>query len=420
MSDNRRYFLDNKFHYYLVLAVIFTTLISILNLNSYLIILLVVCRLIDGGARQAIRTAVTNIFFWVFAGIFLIEFAGLIYTHDFYAGWHLMERKATLIAIPFVILAGPFTDQQGYRKLFTAYCWLLLAVCVYCLITASVEYRWTQDTGAFFYHSLTSGVGVNAVFFSGYVFVAMLFLLFSSRADRRTRVTLLLFFTIFLILLSSRLVLFLLFVTFAIYFFRLLKIRPVVAYSLVALLTLGLATFAFTDNPFSRRYNDLTPDRVAGSLQRQPISDATANSISLRFFMWRSAIKILREKHAWLIGVSGGDSQTLLDQKYLDAGLYQGYLGYNFHNEYVEVLVRSGIVGLTLFLLGLAGLVTMTRIAGTIPAMLTTVLILLLCATESALEMQHGLFLSCFFPLLNFAGRSPKRTSTAFFPVPTN
>src|SRR5580693_8009402 len=110
-------FLRKPFYYFLVLAVIATTLFSWFNLNSYLIILLVICRLTDGSPRVALRTAFRNIFFWGFAVVFLIELAGLLYTHDLAAAWKQMESKATFLAIPFIFLAGPFTDASGYRKL---------------------------------------------------------------------------------------------------------------------------------------------------------------------------------------------------------------------------------------------------------------------------------------------------------------
>jgi hypothetical protein len=406
MTENNRYFLRNPFYFYLVLAVIATTLFSRFNLNSYLIILLLICRLTDGRPRVALRTAFSNIFFWAYAVIFLIEVAGLLYTHDLFVAWKQMESKATLVAIPFVLLAGPFTDSNGYRKLLTAYCWLLAAVCLYCLSMAAVEFRWRHDVAVFFYHDLTSAVGVNAVFFSGYVLIAILFLLFSSRAGSR-RIVPILFFTAMMVLLSSRLLLLLLGIVFVAYLIsrRRPRMKLATAYSLALLIMLGMATLAFTDNPFSRRYRELSPVRVSGSIRGEPISDATANGISLRLFMWRAAFQILNEHHAWALGVTGGDSQARLDQKYLDAGLYQGYLRYNFHNEYIEVLVHSGLVGWTLFMLAIAALIVMTRVTGTMPAVFTAGLILLLCSTESALEMQHGIFLSCFFPLLHYCGR---------------
>jgi O-antigen ligase len=416
MTENSRYFLRNPFYYYLVLAVIVTTLFSWFNLNSYLIILLLVCRLTDGSPRVALRTAFSNIFFWAYAVIFLIELVGLLYTHDLAAAWRQMESKATLVAIPFIFLAGPFTDSNGYHKLLTAYCWLLAAVCLYCLSMAAVEYHWQHDIRVFFYHDLTSAAGVNAVFFSGYVLIAILFLLFSSRG--RGRIIPILFFTAIMVLLSSRLLLLLLGVVFVVKAIgrRRSGLNLAAAYSFALVIAIGLAMLAFTDNPFSRRYQELSPGRVSTSIQGVSISDASANGISLRLFMWRAAFQILNEQHAWVLGVTGGDSQDLLDHKYLEAGLYQGYLRYNFHNEYIEVLVRSGLVGLTLLMLWFAALIRMTRKTDTIPAIFTTALILVLCFTESVLEMQHGLFLCCFFPLLHYCGRPASASAVSSTP----
>jgi O-antigen ligase len=125
--------------------------------------------------------------------------------------------------------------------------------------------------------------------------------------------------------------------------------------------------------------------------------------------MWRTAFDILSKEHAWVIGVSGGDSQARLDERYMEAGLSQGYLHYNFHNEYMEVLVHSGLIGGLLFIGSMIALILLARTTGTIPAVFTTALVLLLCNTESAFEMQHGLFLCCFFPLLHFCGQPERR-----------
>jgi O-antigen ligase len=422
-----QFFLRHKFNYYLTLAVIATTLFSWLNLNSYLIILLLLCRLLDGGPKATLRAAFTNIWFWTFSVIFLIELAGLLYTHDLFSAWKHMESKATLMAIPFILLAGPFTDNTGYRKLMTAYCLLLAATCLYCLAMAVVAWHWQHDIGVFFYHQLTSAVGVNAVFFSGYVLIAVLFLLFSglspvslfsSRRPRAAilrglRISLVFFFTGMMILLSSRLLLMLLAVAFVVYMIgrRRPKMKLTAAFSVALLIALILAALAFTDNPFSRRYRELSPGQVTKSIRHdEPLTYPTVNGISLRLFMWRAAFDILTERHAWSIGVSGGDSQIRLNQKYLDAGLSQGYLGYNFHNEYIEVLVHSGLIGLAIFLLSIAAQIALARAANSPAAVFTTALVLVLCATESALEMQHGLFLCCFFPLLHLCRRENQST----------
>jgi O-antigen ligase len=419
---NPRYFLQKKLHFYLTLAVIATTLFSWFNINSYLIILLLLCRLLDGNPRMALRTAFANHTFLAYLSIFLLEVAGLFYTHQLFVGWHQMESKATLFAIPFIICAGPFTDDAGYRRLLSAYCLLLSGICLYCLSMAVVEYHWQHDLNVFFYHQLTSAVSVNAVFFSGYVLVAIIFLLFSSgpatssgRAIspgpaivRRLRIALIVFFTIMMVLLSSRLLLVLLAVIFGVWLIGLRRSKmnsnQVVAFGL--LIFLGMGLLAFTDNPLSRRCKELQPVQGAFDLKKNSISTTDLNGVTFRLLLWRFAFEILNERQAWVFGVSAGDSQELLDQKYMDSGMSEGFLGYNFHNEFVEVLVRSGIVGCGIFMLAVLTLIRRARSAATPEVSFTIAVVLLLFLTESTLEMQHTLFLSSFFPLLALSRRA--------------
>jgi O-antigen ligase len=421
----REFFLQKKPYYYLTLAVIATTLFSWFNLNSYLIILLLVCRLLDNDPRKALRTAFTNKIFWAYFSVFLLEFAGLFYTHHLFVGWKQMESKATLVAVPFILCAGPFPGRAGCRRFLSAYCLLLTGVCLYCLSMAVVEYHWQKDPDVFFYHQLTSPVSFNAVFFSGYVLIAILFLLFSPDRPfaRGLRIALILFFTAIMVLLSSRLLLVLLVVIFTVYLTGRYRLRrkPKQALVISLLVVLGTAVLAFTDNPISRRCRELgmaqtqlsqtPPAQTASSPQLDRLPSSSFNSINFRLMTWRYAFEILHEHKAWIFGVSGGDSQALLDQKYLDAGMSQGYLGYNFHNEYIEILVRSGFFGAGVFIICLIMLIGAARSASNPTAGFTVALLLLLFGTESALEMQHILFLFAFFPMLT-ATASPPRPSS--------
>src|ERR1700744_4293303 len=80
----RSFFLRKKLHFYLTLSVIATTLFSWLNLNSYLIILLLLCRLFDGNPLTRLKTAFTNKYFLAYFSIFLLDLIGLFYTHNLF------------------------------------------------------------------------------------------------------------------------------------------------------------------------------------------------------------------------------------------------------------------------------------------------------------------------------------------------
>ena len=407
-----RYFLRKKVHFYLTLAVIATTLISLFNVNSWCIILLVLCRLWDGSPRAAIRQAFSNKYFLAFFSIFALEVLGLLYTHDYHVAYGHIESKATLVAIPFVLCAGPFTNKAGRRRLMSAYCLLLFVLCIYCLFMAVRHYSATKDPSVFFYHTLTEVIGVNAVFYSGYVMIALLFLLSGSGSNllRAARIGLIIFFTGMMILLSSKLLLILLVIMLISFLVgrSSIRVNPAPFLGLGLLLLIGTGMLVCTDNPVVRRYKDIGNGDI-GLFKKDSFPSGTVyNGLSLRLVIWKFSYEILNEKKAWMIGVTSGDSQHLLNDKYISTGMSQGYLSYNFHNQYIEEMVRSGVVGLCVFLVACWMLIVLAREIGTREAWFTVAMVLILYLTESMLEMQHSTFFSCFFPLL-VLGEKPGR-----------
>ena len=385
-------FLAKGLHLYLVLAVVATTLLQWFLVNSLLILLLTGCRLWDGRAPLVtLRKAFTDPLFLAFLAIFFLEATGFLHTHDPQLVWMHVQRKATLVAIPFVISAGPFADGEGFRKLLWYYCWLLAGLSCWCLGVAMMRYLQTGDTQVFFYHSLTAKLGINAVYYSAYILMALFFLLSGAAPAGRGRVVLTGFLTAMMILLASKLLLVVLVIVFAVYLWRnrLFMPRSRVV-SLVLLVVMGMGMLAFTNNPVVGRYKAILPE--------EQTARAGFNGVSLRLFIWRSAEGILSREHAWLLGVSAGDSQDKLNQCYLDAGMSVGYLDYDFHNEYIEVLVDDGILGLVVFLAALSVLGRAGR--RTMEGALVMLVIGVLAGTESILEMQQPLFLACFFPML--------------------
>jgi O-antigen ligase len=391
----------NKFYFYLLLAIIGTTLVSWFQLNSILIIFLTACRLLQGGSpASSVRTAFSDGRFVGFFILFLLEAGGLFHTHNLYMGWKHVESKATLVAIPFILCSGPFMDGPGFRRLMWAYCWLLAGICVWCLGAAFVQYVQTRDAGEFFYQALTESLHANAVFFAAYVLMALLFLLSAGAREGRGRIGLLLFFTVMMVLLASKLLLVLLVVIFAIYLWRARLAMPAwKSLGLAAGLCLGTVLLAATNNPVVGRYKDiLLKERTA---HKGPVV-RLYNGVSLRIFIWKSAVEILQERRAWVFGVSAGDSQDLLDERYYRVGMNEGFLGYNFHNEYIETLVSGGIFGLCVFVGAMLLLCRSVGRRAGLEGWLVLAVILLLACTESSLEMQQPAFLSCFFPLLGW------------------
>ncbi len=423
-------FLRKKFYFLVTLAVLFTTVFSFFNLNSYCIILLGACRLWEGRILDNVKKVFGNSLFLAYFLFFVIEAAGMLHTHNMKAGADVIAKDATFVAVAFALLAGRFADERAFGRLMLAYCAIVLTASVYCLGIAARRYSEGGDASVFFYHLLTSPISWNAVFFSVYVLFALIFLLSADGHDSMevlppavrigVRVFMVTFFMGMIFLLSSKLILVLAVIALLGFFLRRYRLRKNtrmgLALGLGALVLLGI--LAGTDNPVRQRYQELAQGDLKLVEQKKFAPGNYFNVLQVRLLEYRFAGEILREQHAWLFGVGPGDSQDLLDQKYIDANMYigdtsqgphrkiRGYIGYNFHNQYVETLVRDGIPGLVVLLGIFVLLVTqLARRWRTRQVSFTILTLALFFIPEAPLTLQHGIFMFCFFPLVLFGSR---------------
>ncbi|HXB90702.1 MAG TPA: O-antigen ligase family protein [Puia sp.] len=416
-------FLDKRLNFLAVVAVLLTTLFGWFNPNSWCIGLLVLCRLLDGKPLENIRTAFTNKLFLAYFIFFLIDAAGYLHTHNMVTQGKIVVKEATLVAIAFAFCGGRFADQKTYRQLITAYSLLLLLVSFYCLGLALHNYQLTKDSSVFFYHALTAPISQNAVFYSVFVLFGIIFLLspqgspvigwLSPKTRRSFRIALVLFFLGMIVLLSSRLLLIVTLLVMINTFSRRYSFRKNKRAFLVTGSTLFLAVCVLfmIDNPIRARFKEMQGDLDV--VKQQTFNpNMYFNSLQSRLVEGRFAIEVLNSRHAWLFGVSPGDSQDLLDQKYIDTKMdigdpsqgpdrkIRGFIGYNYHNQYTESLVKTGILGLvsllSIFFLLFAG----ARKQGAKESWFIILTLAIFFIPEAPLTLQHGIFLFCFFPLL--------------------
>ncbi len=73
-------------------------------------------------------------------------------------------------------------------------------------------------------------------------------------------------------------------------------------------------------------------------------------SFSLRIVFWTTAIEVIDENF-W-IGTGNGDSQEVFNQKFKKSEFAVAkYIGYNVHNQYLQIFMTFGVVGFVTFLL---------------------------------------------------------------------
>jgi hypothetical protein len=347
--------------------------------------------------------------------LYILQITALFYTKNVYEGLRHVQLKTAIAIVPLALSQGNFLDNSVRRKVMRAFLAVLFIVTIYCLVVALATYLSTYESTVFFYHQLVSPFEQHAIQFSILVFIALVHLFEEARkgayyVNPNLHLGGSLYFIVFLIMLSSKLII-VFFVIYLIYYIiRNLKkanrSRYVIPISVLASVFIG-ALLLFTRNPVTNRFKEI----IAGKIEIINADKFTPgmyfNGLQFRLLQLRFVREILNENDAWLTGVTPGEAQHLLDRKYISTNMYigesvrgdRGFLGYNTHNQFLEALLQTGIAGLLAFALICVGLIQMAADARNTELSAVVSLLLAYALNESVFETQYGAMIFLFFPM---------------------
>jgi O-antigen ligase len=349
---------------------------------------------------------------------FLLQFASLLYTSNTYEGWKDIRLKAALVIVPLALCCCNYIDELTRQKILKWYCGILFIACLFAIFIAFRRYSATNNSSVFVYHLLVSIYSGHAIQFSILVFVALLHLFEALRKseiflNKIFHFFLIFFFLLFLFLLSSKLVIAFFILYFFYYTIRALK-RKTTGKTLTMILLIVFVSFCIflfsTQNHVSDRFKEIVKTDFSFLQKEKFKAGDYFNGLQFRLLQWKFVPEILNEKKAWLAGVSPGDAQSYLDQKYISENMYigtpergdKGFLGYNTHNQFLEALLQTGIIGLLIFLMLCVALIKMAWKRKKTELSFITILLLAYTFSESVLETQYSLLIFLFFPLFFF------------------
>jgi O-antigen ligase len=357
---------------------------------------------------------------------FIVQGLALLYTHNIKDGFFIQQINLGLIAIPIAVFYSRLVRRENYGMLMKWYTLILLIASVIALVHAMQLYVHTGNTNYFFYHPLVYIYSGHAIQYSVLVFIGILFLIEENSRLENTRnrkwvLFLLIYFSVFLFLLTSKMVIavFLLYIIYLIIctneFFRKWSYRMV---ALAAIITTLIIIFT-TNSPLRKRVSDEMDSHISFIEKNEFSPGDYFNGIEFRLISWRFAYEILNENHAWLLGVSPGDSQDMLNAKYKKLNMFtgglpdnrKGYLNYHTHNQFLQALLETGIPGLAAFILICVGMIQLTKKSGSRSMIVLTILLLSYCFADAVLKTQYGIILFIFFPLFIFKGREGGNTT---------
>jgi O-antigen ligase len=267
-------------------------------------------------------------------------------------------RQVTIVVLPLLFCLNPL-DLKKYRSdFFITFILVCTATIIYLYADAVVTIRHyglpyhALFSAAFTNHNFSEPIDIHATFFSMLVAIALVFTISLMLTQKTPFINLLLFISAFilsagLIQLGSKSVcIALLFIiNIAIPWFLLNGIPRWRFIMLSAMVSVLLMILIMSQHDLKNRF--------AGELKSDLSSNPSTTIFDSRLARWRSAMQLI--KQAPLTGHGAGSEITLLHDEYYKNGLYNSFVNHlNTHNEYLSFLIKSGIVGLLIYLATLA------------------------------------------------------------------
>lgn len=347
--------------------------------------------------------------------LFLLKCFSLSYTSNMSKGLQHIERLSGLVFIPMAVYSSSsFLNKESRQNLMLCFTGLIFFAALYCLVIAFFKFSSGAPPSVFFYHSLVSPFSKHAIQFSILLFFELLFL-FESLKDKTLIkkpmiIFLISFFSIFLLLLSSKLILVFYLCYLFSYFLKILKragANQKLHFFLFIMPAALIIAVLITSNPISNRFKDIITGDINFIKQERFQQGDYFNGLQFRLLQWRYVPEILNETNSWMLGLSPGDAQAHLDQKYIDTNMYtgkpgtldKGFLRYHTHNQFLQVLLQNGFLGLIAFLFICYSLIKMMVTCKNSELSFMVLLLLVYSFTDAVLESQYGLIIFTFFPM---------------------
>jgi len=341
------------------------------------------------------------------------ELLSLFYSSNISVAVSSLEKKLPLLVLPLIIMTSGILNFKGLDWVVKIFAGSVSIASLICLFHAFHRNNYLEvfsnpNWFYFSYYDLVEILDIQPTYFSVFVsfsFFAAIFMIGNSWVESSWPRRLFYCFWacylyVFLILLSGKtsiIATILIFMAINFVYFR--KRKQLMVGLLTLLLIVVASGMIISKLPVAKeRFLEVlginrTSDWVYGDPQRnQPIPDA-------RLVKWQSSLEVIRNN--WLFGVGSGDLQDELNKQY-EIHNFQGGIveQLNTHNQYLQTLVGTGLIGLTFFMVTLIASISKAIRLNNHFFLVFIALFGLCCLTEAMLERQFGILFYCIFSSL--------------------
>jgi len=369
-------------------------------------------------SRKMFQGNKAGILFLLYVCFFLWQISGLLLADSLDSGIERIFKRLSFFLFPFVLFFPGKRIVENIKillKLFAVFTFIYIIYCLgnaFCNSLNADDGRWVfnphpsdYDYENYFFSSRLSDP-VHPSYLTMYVILSMFisletFLARAKSAIKRGIWLLISIVFLFVVYLLSSKAGFLALTT-LLPFYILCKLYKKyskwIVVSLVLVLIAGFFAIAKTNVIINYSIEGISKERFDTTFQND-----------IRVMIWKSALGVIR--HNLIFGVGTGDASAELKKEFLARGYSLGYYdNLNAHNQYLEVFLENGLVGLLLFLAMLGFMLFIAISERNLIYLLFIIMMIMFFFFETVLNRLAGITFFSLFSFLLIYYKTPLET----------
>jgi O-antigen ligase len=417
-EENKKYYVN----FSLILCLISLPLNNFIN--SFFIVLFFLI-----SARNFKSTNRINYPYVLLIILYVLFLASWFWSVDKNSTQIALLKEIPLLLIPFCFLYSEIFRHLKKQLLIKYYSISIFFYTFYFLLKAVLRFFTENNTAVFFGHELVTKE-LNAIHFSAFVSVALFYFITKENKTKAANFQIL-FLSLFLLLLNSKIILLGDILLVGIYFFYYSKLANKMRLRNMVFFGILLFSFLFSHNikekiemEFQLNSENnightVIPKEAVGeriiSMKEAWRNDKFSQTdffsgASFRVYQLRVFLEIMNEENLFSQGLGLNASYKKIEEKGIKYNVFrgnntvEGYQKKNFHNQYIQVFAELGCIGFLLLILILFINVRNALVSKDFLHIAFAFLMISLFLTESFLWRQRGVvFFTLFYCLFNLA-----------------
>ncbi len=347
------------------------------------------------------------VLFFLFLGLFVWQTAELLLANSVNAGFERIFKRLSFLLFPLVLFYPGIKIERSISLILRIFALCIFAYLLYCFGNAIHNSLVLKDGKLVFnayhelytYESFFMGARLSAIvhptYLSMYVLLSALISLESlfdktlTFSKRYLWSAAALIFIIVIYLLSSRAGVIAAIIVLSLYFVIKFygRVSKVILIAFLIIAALGSVVMLNTNERLKYSLEELSQSGINGTFAKDS-----------RYMIWKSAFGVIRSN--LVLGVGTGDASEELKKEFKSRGYTEGYYdNLNAHNQFLEILLENGIIGLIIFLSLLGYIIYIAISEHNLLLGLFIIMMVVFFMFETVLNRLAGI---TFFPLFVF------------------